>query len=114
MELVTRDQLADRWECQPDGVDFAVRSGFIPSGVEILDDEVWEMNDVLMHEIRSGLPIPEAIRAIADARRNDLTGPDVDLFKAQTLTQIILTFAGTPHFREMVEIFREATGETNV
>lgn len=114
MELVTKDQIAARWECTPAGVDFAVRSGFLPAGVEIMGDECWDMDDVLNHELRTNLEIPEAIRTLADSRRNEPDYTALEVFKAATLANIICVFAGKPYFSDMVQVFNEATGEVNV
>lgn len=113
MELVTKDQIAERWQCVPAGIDFAVQSGFLPAGVEIMGDVCWDLDDVLTHEMRCALPIPESIRTIDDSKRNDPDSEALELFKAATIASIICVFAGKPYFSEMVQLFNQANGEPN-
>ena len=105
---INREQLATRWGCIPEGIDFAIAHQIIP------DADSWTMETI--HEAeRNNFDANNLADRLArlSAFRNEV--PE-EVYRAEcreVLTAVVSEFAGTPYFHEAMQLFKQATGEAN-
>ncbi|MDN3518073.1 hypothetical protein QWY84_10670 [Aquisalimonas lutea] len=108
-ESITKEELATRWECTLEGVDFAVRSGFIPAPLKCGNKEYFNLKDVLRHELKTQVDVPERLVTIAGLIRNEMTSPEIEQFKAETEALILENYSESSNFQDIMKLYREVT-----
>ena len=105
-QTITREELATRWGCVPEGITYAINHGIIPDG------ESWTLETIHAAESKhfDTNNLSERLARLS-AFRNEV--PE-EVYRAEcreVLGVIVSEFAGTEYFPEAVQLFNEATGE---
>ena len=108
-KTLTETELCHRWGCSPRDLEFAVDTRIIPDP----DNGAWKLTDIEAAEANNfNRPnLPDRISRLAYYKDH----ADGAIFRTeaqQVLSDLVCEYAGTPGFREAMEIYRQATGES--
>lgn len=105
-KTINKQELASRWNCTPEGIDFAVNQEIIPDS----ENGRWCLSDIHEAERETFDPAGLADRmAKLAAYKNTLPPDDYRELARDTLQSIVAEFAGKPFFNDALNLYRDAT-----